>query len=166
MRFNLKKMTLSGVLIAVGFLLSPILRVPGMAPMQHFINVITAVFLGPWYALFGALAISFLRMVFMGINILAITGSVFGATLSGLLYRKYKHPLGAVLGEIIGTGIIGSLLSYPAMAFIVGNKEVALFTFVPSFIAGTIIGSSIAYLFLRTLIQNHLLDKIQRNLEG
>ena len=165
MKLNVKKMALSGILIAAGFVLSPILRVPGMAPMQHFINVITAVFLGPWYALFGAMAISLLRMTFMGINILAVTGSVFGATLSGLLYRKFKKPIAAVIGEIIGTGIIGSLLSYPAMAFIVGNKEVALFTYVPSFIAGTLIGGFLAYIVLKALSQIKWLKKVQRSLE-
>lgn len=165
MKLNLKKMTLSGVLIAAGFVLSPILRVPGMAPMQHFINVITAVLLGPWYALFGAIAISFLRMTFMGINILAVTGSVFGATLSGLLYRRFNKPIAAVIGEIIGTGIIGSLLSYPAMAFIVGNKKVALFTYVPSFIAGTIIGGFLAYIVLKALAKINVLNKMQKSLE-
>ena len=35
----------------------PILRVEGMCPMAHFINVTCAVMLGPWYAFVCALAI-------------------------------------------------------------------------------------------------------------
>ena len=165
MKLNLKKMTLSAILIAMGFVLSPILRVPGMAPMQHFINVITAVMLGPWYALFGAVAISVLRMTLMGINVLAITGSIFGATLSGLLYRRFKKTVAAVIGEIIGTGLIGSILSYPAMALIMGNTKVTLFTYVPSFISGTVIGGFTAYILLTALSQNNMLLKMQKSLE-
>lgn len=165
MKFNLKKMTLSGVLIAAGFVLSPILRVPGMAPMQHFINVITAVLLGPWYGLFGALAIAFLRMTLMGINVLAVTGAIFGATLSGLLYRRFKTIIAAVIGEIIGTGIIGSMLSYPAMKFIVGNGKVALFTYLVPFTTATIVGGFIAYIVLKSLAQMKLLNQMQQKLE-
>ena len=48
---NVKKMAILAMMVALGVILSPILRVPGMAPMQHFINVLVAVLLGPWYAL-------------------------------------------------------------------------------------------------------------------
>lgn len=153
------------MLVALGVILSPILRVPGMAPMQHFINVITAVFLGPWYALLGACLIAFIRMTLMGINLLAVTGAVFGAVLSGLLYKKTDKLIMAVLGEILGTGVIGALVSYPVMGFIYGNKEVALFTYIPSFIAGTVMGGFIAYLFLVALKKAKVLDQFKEKLE-
>lgn len=82
-----EKMAILAMMVALGVVLSPILRVPGMAPMQHFINVIVAVLLGPWYALACAILIALLRMWLMGVNLLAVTGAVFGAVLSGLLYR-------------------------------------------------------------------------------
>lgn len=162
---KLKKLMLLALLVAIGFVLSPILRVPGMAPMQHFINVVTAVLLGPWYALLGAVTIAMLRMMLLGINILALTGGVFGAFLSGVLYRHYHKVGAAVIGEIIGTGIIGAIVSYYAVGLLYGSRDIALFTFVPSFIAGTVIGTFVAYIFLRKLISQNLLQSIQKRLE-
>ena len=143
---NVKKMAILAMMVALGVVLSPILRVPGMAPMQHFINVIVAVLLGPWYALACAILIALLRMWLMGVNLLAVTGAVFGAVLSGLLYRATGKMLAAVAGEIVGTGIIGAMASYPVM----------------SFLAGTIIGGFAGYLFLIALSKNGLLTRLQR----
>lgn len=159
---QIRKLTTLALLVALGFVLSPILRVPGMAPMQHFINVICAVLLGPWYALLCAILIAALRMSIMGINLLAVTGGVFGATLSGIVYRRSQKLIGAVIGEIIGTGIIGAVASYPVMALVYGNHEVVLFTYVPSFILGTVIGGFAAYIFLVALKKRGLLQKFQR----
>ena len=106
-----------------------------MAPMQHFINVIAAVTTGPMGAFIVALIINILRMLLMGITPLAITGSVFGAALAGRLYVRFKKNWAAALGEWIGTGLIGSVLSYPVMHFIMGVGEIGWFTYVPGFIA-------------------------------
>lgn len=162
---KLKKLMLLALLVAIGFVLSPILRVPGMAPMQHFINVVTAVLLGPWYALLGAVTIAMLRMLLLGVNILAVTGAVFGVFLSGLLYQHYQKVGAAVIGEIIGTGIIGAIVSYYAVGLLYGSRDIALFTFVPSFIMGTLIGTFVAYVFLRKLISQNLLASIKNQLE-
>ena len=159
---NVKKMAILAMMVALGVILSPILRVPGMAPMQHFINVLVAVLLGPWYALACAILISILRMWLMGVNLLAVTGSVFGAVLSGLLYRATGKQIAAVIGEIIGTGIIGAMASYPVMAFFYHMEGVVLFTYVPSFVAGTVIGGFTAYFFLKALAKNGLLARLQR----
>ena len=159
---NVKKMAILAMMVALGVVLSPILRVPGMAPMQHFINVIVAVLLGPWYALACAILIGLVRMWLMGVNLLAVTGAVFGAVLSGLLYRATGKMLAAVAGEIVGTGIIGAMASYPVMAFLYHMDGVVLFTYVPSFLAGTIIGGFAGYLFLIALSKNGLLARLQR----
>lgn len=156
-RIPMQKLVILAILVALGVVLSPILRVPGMAPMQHFINVICAVILGPWYALVCAISIAILRMSLMGINLLAVTGAIFGAVLSGLLYRRTGSLLMAVVGEVIGTGVIGALVSYPVMALIYGNTEVTLFTYLPSFLLGTIIGGMTAYLVLLALQKRGLL---------
>ncbi len=161
---KLRRLTFLSMIIALGVVLSPILRVPGMAPMQHFINVICSVFLGPKYAFVCALAIAFLRMALFGINLLALTGAIFGALLAGIFYNMTKKILAAVIGEIIGTGIIGALVSYPVMAFIYGNGDVALFTYIPSFLAGTFIGGFLALLFLKILEKQGLVEKIQKKL--
>ena len=91
--------------------------------MAHLINVTAAVFLGPVDAFLVAFMIGVIRMSVMGIPPLALTGAVFGATLSGILYKVSKGKIwAAVLGEIIGTGIIGAIVSYPVMRFICGRE--------------------------------------------
>ena len=72
-----QKLTLTAMLIAIGTLTSNVLFIPlgltKLFPMQSFINVLTAVMLGPYYALAEAFCISVLR------NILG-TGSIFAFT--------------------------------------------------------------------------------------
>ena len=162
---GLLKMIVLSMLVAVGVVISPILRVEGMCPMAHFINIVCSVFLGPWYSLLCATLIGIIRMLTMGIPPLALTGAIFGAFLSGVFYRLSKGKiLCAVLGEIIGTGIIGALVSYPVMTFLWGKEGLSWLFYVPSFICGTLIGGSIAYVFLCKLADNGMLAKIQNML--
>lgn len=157
----LKMITLS-MLIALGVVISPILRVEGMCPMAHFINIVCSVFMGPWYSLLCATLIGIIRMITMGIPPIALTGAIFGAFLSGVFYRLSKgRIIFAVLGEIIGTGIIGAIVSYPVMTFLWGKEGLSWLFYVPSFICGTLIGGSIAYVFLRKFAANGMLAKIQ-----
>ena len=159
------KMTVLAMLVALGVVISPILRVEGMCPMAHFINITCAVLLGPWYSLLCATLIGIIRMVFMAIPPLALTGAVFGACLSGILYRASKGKIiFAVLGEIIGTGIIGAIVSYPVMAFLMGRSGLTWFFYVPSFILGTLIGGAVAYIFLKALSKTGMLAKFQLGL--
>ena len=104
-------------------------------------------------------------MCFMGIPPLALTGAVFGAFLSGVLYRMSKgRMIYAVLGEVIGTGIIGAIVSYPVMAGLMGRTGLSWLFYVPSFICGTLIGGSVAFLFLKYLNQAKLLTRFQETL--
>lgn len=164
-RKNLIKMIVFSMLVALGVVISPILRVEGMCPMAHFINIVCSVFLGPWYSLLCATLIGVIRMVTMGIPPIALTGAIFGAFLSGVFYRMSKGKIiFAMLGEIIGTGIIGAIVSYPVMDFIWGKEGLSWLFYVPSFICGTLIGGSIAYVFLRKLADNGMLSRIQNML--
>ncbi len=161
---QLKRFVLLAMLVAIGVVISPILRFHGFAPTQHFINVVCSVLLGPWYSLGCALMIGLIRMSLMGISPLALTGAIFGAFLSGVLYKRHKTLISACIGEVIGTGIIGSMVSFPVMKFLVGNSRVALFTFTPSFVIATIIGSAVAYALLKTLRRNGILAQMQESL--
>ena len=68
----LKLVTLA-MLIALGVVISPILRVEGMCPMAHFINITCSVFLGPWYSLLCAVLIGVIRMMTMASPPIALT---------------------------------------------------------------------------------------------
>ena len=153
------------MLIAIGVVISPILRVEGMCTMAHVINIICSVFLGPWYSLLCATLIGIIRMITMGIPPIALTGAVFGAFLSGVFYRASKGKIiCAVFGEIIGTGIIGAIMSYPVMTYIWGREGLSWLFYVPSFICGTLIGGGIAYVLLKKLAVNGALSKLQSTL--
>ena len=149
---GLIKITFLAMMVAIGVVISPILRVEGMCPMAHLINIVCSVMMGPWYSLLCATMIGIIRMMFMGIPPLALTGAVFGAFLSGLLYRlSGGRMIFAVVGEVIGTGIIGAMVSYPVMTFLMGREGLSLMFYVPSFICGTLIGGSVAFIFLKYL---------------
>ena len=162
---GLLKMVVLAMLIALGVVISPILRFEGMCPMAHFINIVCSVLLGPWYSLLCATLIGVIRMATMAIPPIALTGAIFGAFLSGVFYRASNGKiLFAVLGEIIGTGIIGAILSYPVMTILWNKEGLSWLFYVPSFICGTLIGGSIAYVFLRKLSNAGVLTSFQKSL--
>ena len=164
-RYNILRLAVMAMLIAVGVVISPILRIEGMCPMAHLINITAAVLLGPLDAFLVALFIGIIRMCAMGIPPLALTGAVFGALLSGILYKVSKGKIwAAVLGEIIGTGIIGAIVSYPVMAFIMGREGLGWFFYVPSFICGTLIGGTVAAIVLYRLQHMGALKKMQNKI--
>ena len=90
-REHILKMVMLAMLVAIGVVISPILRVEGMCPMAHLINIVCSVFLGPWYSLLCATLIGIIRMTLMGIPPLALTGAVFGAFLSGAEPHRHSH---------------------------------------------------------------------------
>ena len=53
---------------------------------------------------------AFIRMTTQGIPPLALTGATFGALLAGLFYKYGRKFHYSALGEILGTGIIGSII--------------------------------------------------------
>lgn len=142
------KLSISGMLIALGVTLSTFYIPFGVAkcfPMQHFINVIGAVLLGPAYAVINAFLISLVRnMLGMG-SMLAFPGSMIGAALAGLLYKRFlgqgalSHRM-ACLGEVIGTGILGSMIAALMASYMMG-KRVGLLFFIIPFGISSLVGS-------------------------
>ena len=108
-------MTVTAIFIAIGVLLAPFVSFPfggaRVFPLQHLINVLLSVLVGWRYSTAGAFCISSIRIA-MGVGtVLAYPGSMIGAALSGLLYKKTNSIWGAVVGEIVGTGILGGLIA-------------------------------------------------------
>ncbi len=164
-RMNTVRMVMLAMMVAIGVVISPILRIEGMCPTAHLINVVCSVLLGPWYSLLCATLIGVIRMIFMAIPPLALTGAVFGAFLSGVLYQVSGGKIiMAVVGEVVGTGIIGSIISYPVMTFLWGKEGLALFYYTPMFVSATIVGGMTGYIFLKALSKAGLLAKFQMNL--
>lgn len=141
------KLTVSAILIALGFVLSTLVVFPNMAPFQHMINVLAAVLVGPFYGTAISLIIGLMRMG-MGRTINAVIGGVFGAFLSGFLYRKTNNIFGALIGEIMGTGIISAIVAYYVSKWVLGVDLGHFYYFIPFFLpscaVGAVLGTIIA----------------------
>ena len=48
------RMVMLAMMVAIGVVISPILRIEGMCPTAHLINIVCSVLLGPWYSLLCA----------------------------------------------------------------------------------------------------------------
>ncbi|MGL4790815.1 MAG: energy coupling factor transporter S component ThiW [Anaerotignaceae bacterium] len=150
---NTKKLTACSMLIAIGILAGNLIYIPiGAAkcmPVQHAINVITAVLFGPMYAVSTAFCISLGRNLLGTGTFLAFPGSMIGAFLAGIIYQKTKNNLCAAIGEVIGTGIIGALVAVPIAKLLMGTEVGALLYVVP-FIISSLGGAIIGYLILKS----------------
>lgn len=155
-------LTMMAVFVAIGTLGSQFLWFPaGIAkayPVQHAVNVIAAVMLGPGPAVVIAFMIGLLRNL-LGIgSLLAFPGGMIGAFLAGYLYKKFHHHSWAAIGEVIGTGIIASLFAVPFSKLLMGSSFGALF-FMPSFLISSVSGSIIGWLIVGRVKQA---SRIQR----
>ncbi|WP_288530932.1 energy coupling factor transporter S component ThiW [uncultured Secundilactobacillus sp.] len=156
---------LTSVMVALGVFGGSLFEFPvgvaRVAPMQHLINVVSGVLLGPWWAVTQALLTSLIRNMMGTGTILAFPGSMIGAFFSGFLFRKTKRLLGAVVGELIGTGVLGAIAAYPIAALFLGTKG-ALWLFVPSFFLSAAVGVAIAWVILGSLWTAVILPQMQR----
>ncbi len=126
-----QKLVLTAMLACLAFVLNTFVYFPSMAPFQHFVDVVAAVLLGPWYACAAAFLCGVMRML-SGRTIQAVVGAVFGPILGGLLYRRTHSLWLAALGEIVGTGILGALAAYPLMRIFYGLDAQAWYITCPS----------------------------------
>lgn len=160
-RNKVSSLCISGALIAMGVVLSTFYIPIGSAkcfPMQHFINVVSAVLLGPGYAVGNAFVISILRNALGLGSVLAFPGSMIGALVAGIVFKRTQSHRWSILGELFGTGIVGSFLAAPVAIVILG-KEVGLFFFVLPFFLSSLAGSLIAFVLLEGSQMVHILNK-------
>ena len=156
-----KKLAMAGVFTAlavVGSMLSVPVASSKCAPVQHMINILSAVLLGPGYSVGIAFVASLLRNILGLGSFLAFPGSMCGALIGGLCYKFSKKLPLAYIGELFGTGIIGALAAYPIAVYVMG-KEAALFAYVLPFIISSAGGTVIAIFLVTALKQTHALDK-------
>ena len=162
---KIRNLTITAFLIAINVVLSSLIVIPlgpiKAAPVQHFINVLCAVFVGPWYGLAQALISSILRISFGTGSPFAFPGSMIGALLSSLFYMYRKHIFMASVGEVLGTGVIGSLMCIP-LAWFMGMEDFFVKPLMIAFMVSSVIGSLISYIILIILKRRGLLDKFKK----
>ena len=168
---NTKKLALASMLCAVavvGSLLSVPLFGSKCAPVQHIVNILCAVFLGPWYGVGVAFAASLLRNLFGIGTVLAFPGSMIGALLCGVTYHKTKNLPLTLLAEVFGTGVLGGLCAYPFALLFMGKSaaEIAFYVYIVPFLISTGVGSAVAGAVLAALKPSGMLKKMQATMES
>ncbi|MCQ2538065.1 MAG: energy coupling factor transporter S component ThiW [Lachnospiraceae bacterium] len=165
---NIKKLTVTAIFAAlavVGSLFSFPVFGAKCAPVQHLVNILCAVLVGPWYGLAAAFIASLIRNLLGLGSLLAFPGSMCGALLAGLLYKYGKKLPFAYVGELFGTAVIGGMLSFPVAKFFMGNETAAIFTFVIPFLISSAGGTIIAVVITLALKGAGVLKKMQDSLE-
>lgn len=152
-----QKLTYTAIIAAITTVSSSMIYIPiGFAkifPIQHFANVLSAVLLGPWYAVMQAFLSSTLRNMLGTGSLFAYPGSMIGAFLAAVLYSKTKKLGVAALGEVFGTGILGAMATYPIAVLILG-QEATLFGLIPAFTISSFAGALMGYALLKILVRN------------
>jgi len=151
-----KMLVLMAMFTAIGTYGSTLLWFPGgiakAYPVQHALNVISVVLLGPYPAVIIAFTTSIMRNLMGTGTLLAFPGSMIGALLAGYFFSKTSRIYLAALGEFIGTGIIASLVAVPYSSLLLGTNTGALY-YMPSFIISSLAGAIIGCLLLSRLMK-------------
>lgn len=164
-----RKLALAAVLCAVsvaGSMFSfPVLG-SKCAPVQHMVNIICAVLLGPWYGVACAFVASLLRNLMALGSLMAFPGSMLGALCCGVMYWKTRNILLTLIAEVIGTGILGGLCAYPVATLLMGKSaaEIAFYAYIVPFLISTVVGSILAGILVYALLRNGTLNTMQTTL--
>lgn len=167
---NVKKLAAAGVFCAVavvGSLFSFPVFGSKCSPVQHMVNILCAVLLGPGYSVAAAFGAALLRNLLGLGSLMAFPGSVFGAAVCGLAYRKIGKLPAALLGEVFGTAILGGLCAYPVAIFLMNQSAagIAFYAYIIPFLLSTAAGAVISGLLLASLQKNGALQRMQASLD-
>jgi len=165
------KLTLAGILCAVA-VVGSIFSFPVFgskcAPVQHMVNIICAVLLGPWYGLGVAFAASLLRNLLSLGTLLAFPGSMCGALLCGLVYWKTQKLLPTLVAEVFGTAVLGGLCAYPLAILFMGKNagELAFYAYIVPFLVSTAGGAILSGVILCALGKAGAVKQMQQKLHS
>ena len=164
-KVSAKKLALAGMFCAlcvVGSVFSFPMFGSKCAPVQHMVNVLCAVLLGPWWGVGVAFVASLLGLG----SLMAFPGSMFGALLCGLVYHKTKNLLATVAGEVFGTSVLGGLCAYPVAIFLMGKSagDIAFYAYIVPFLISTGVGAVIAGILVFSLQRSGVLRSMQSSL--
>jgi energy coupling factor transporter S component ThiW len=122
---------------------------------------------GPGFGVGTAFAASLLRNLFGLGSLMAFPGSMFGALLCGLVYRKSGKLVPTLLAEVFGTAVLGGLTAYPIAVLFMGSVagELAFYAYVLPFFFSTAGGAAIAGILLFSLQKNGLLGRMAQQVK-
>lgn len=166
---SVKKLALAGMFCAlavVGSVFSFPIFGSKCAPVQHMVNILCAVLLGPYYGVGVAFVASLLRNLLGLGSLMAFPGSMFGALLCGLIYHKAKQLLPTLVAEVFGTSILGGLCAYPVAILLMGKSagDIAFYAYIIPFLVSTAGGAVIAGVLLFSLQRSGALHSMQASL--
>ena len=166
---SVKKLALAGMLCAlavVGSVFSFPIFGSKCAPVQHMVNILCAVLLGPYWGLGVAFVASLLRNLLGLGSLMAFPGSMFGALLCGVVYHKTQKLLPTLVGEVFGTSILGGLCAYPVAILLMGESagDIAFYAYIVPFLVSTAGGAVIAGVLLAALQRSGALHSMQTSL--
>jgi len=167
---NVRKIAAAGILCAVavvGSLFSFPVFGSKCAPVQHMVNILCAVLLGPAYGVGVAFAASLLRHLLWLGSLMAFPGSMFGALLCGLMYWKSKKLSLTLLAEVFGTAVLGGLCAYPVAIWFMGQSaaNIAFYAYIVPFLISTAAGAILAGALIYALQKAGVLKKLQSQLQ-
>ncbi|MEE8836093.1 MAG: energy coupling factor transporter S component ThiW [Eubacteriales bacterium] len=168
MKTNTRKLVTSGMLVALIVCLSGFYIPVGASkcfPIQHMVNVLSAVLLGPWWGMGIAFCASLIRNLMGTGTLLAFPGSMIGALLCGFVYARTSRLLPTYAAEIVGTGVLGGMAACPVAVYLLG-KTAAIFTYVIPFLVSTVGGTLIAAVIIAVMDRSHALRYLHGVLEG
>ena len=167
---SVQKLAIAGVFCALAVVGSMFLTFPVFgskcAPVQHMVNVLCAVFLGPWYGLAAAFVASLLRNLLGWGSFLAFPGSMCGALLCGLVYWKTKNLPATLIAEVLGTGVLGGLAAYPVAKELMGLTPETYTVYIIPFLISTAAGAVLAGALVFALQRSGALSSMRSALES